>query len=323
MKLGVILPHTKLFGGVKRFFELGNIFIDKGHEFFVFTPEGLAPNWFDFNGKVNILDSLPSYSLDALFFVEVKALTNVLEAKAKNKIFYHVTTKGILKDILSHKDITIFANSTNVYNADVKRYGIKPIKAFGGVHCRELTTKIKKHSNTINIMVFGRLNRKNKGTHIVIKACERLYKRNKNIKLLLFDSPTDTQGKELIEKFTCKLPYEFIVNHPTNKNYMLFERADIFVSAERRGGWCNTCIEALAANVPIIATKTGTNDFLIPNETGLLVNRNSFSISRAINKLLKSEDLRNKLATNGRKYVKKFDWKILANNISKYLEDKI
>ena len=41
MKLGVLLPHTKLYGGVKRFLELGNIFVEKGHDFYVFTPDGL------------------------------------------------------------------------------------------------------------------------------------------------------------------------------------------------------------------------------------------------------------------------------------------
>ena len=36
MHLGVILPHTKLYGGVKRFLELGNIFIELGHTFTVY-----------------------------------------------------------------------------------------------------------------------------------------------------------------------------------------------------------------------------------------------------------------------------------------------
>ena len=39
MNLGVLLPHTKLYGGVKRFLELGNIFVTKGHRFIVFTPD--------------------------------------------------------------------------------------------------------------------------------------------------------------------------------------------------------------------------------------------------------------------------------------------
>lgn len=324
MKLGVILPHTKLFGGVKRFFELGNIFIDKGHEFIVFTPEGLAPDWFNFNGKIDVLNNLSSYSLDALFFVEVKVLKNVLEAKAKNKIFYYVITKKILKDIVKHPEIKIFANSTNVYEYAKKHYRIESFKAFGGVDVKKFaTTSPKTISDEITVMVYGRLNRKRKGARFVIRACERLYRRGKKIKLLLFDTPVDEKSKELIEKFTCKVPHEFVLNHPVNDNKSLFRRGDIFVSAEKRAGWSNTSAEAMASEVAVIATKSGTKDIIINNETGLVIRRNSFSIAKAINKLINSEELRNKLAANGRKYIEKFDWEILANNIYKYLEDKV
>lgn len=44
MILGVLLPHTKLYGGVKRFLELGNIFVEQGHRFIVFTPDGKGPD---------------------------------------------------------------------------------------------------------------------------------------------------------------------------------------------------------------------------------------------------------------------------------------
>ena len=55
MHLGVILPHTKLYGGVKRFLELGNIFIELGHTFTVYTVEGKSPSWYDFKGETKNL----------------------------------------------------------------------------------------------------------------------------------------------------------------------------------------------------------------------------------------------------------------------------
>ena len=52
MRLGVLLPHTKLYGGVKRFLELGNIFVEKGHDFCVYTPDATPPDWFSYKGRM-------------------------------------------------------------------------------------------------------------------------------------------------------------------------------------------------------------------------------------------------------------------------------
>ena len=66
MILGVLLPHTKLYGGVKRFLELGNIFVDKGHRFIAFTPDGNGPDWFDFKGEMATFSEIGNVQLDAL-----------------------------------------------------------------------------------------------------------------------------------------------------------------------------------------------------------------------------------------------------------------
>ncbi len=47
MKIAVILPHIKLFGGVKRYLELGNVFVDMGHQFIIYVPEKAKIDWFE------------------------------------------------------------------------------------------------------------------------------------------------------------------------------------------------------------------------------------------------------------------------------------
>ncbi len=323
MNIGVVLPHTKLFGGIKRFFELGNFFVERGHEFTVYTPDAENPEWFDFVGKIDFLKNINKTELDFLFFVETAALDVVVEAKAKHKIFYHVIERAILKKVLAHDEIEIFANSTNIYNFVKRRYGVESFKAFGGVNTKKFTSEKRKQSDTINIMAYGRLSRKRKGTHLVIRACERLYKKYKNIKLILFDTATDAESMKEINDFDCKLPFEFITNYPVRDNNDLYHKADIFVSGEKRAGWSNTTAEAMAAGLSIVSTKSGTIDFLIHNKTGILVRRNSFSIGRGIKKLIVSEDLRNKLSENGRKEVEKFEWEILADKILEYFKTKL
>ena len=319
---GVILPHCQLFGGIRRFFELGEIFVREGHEMIILTPEGKAPAWFDSSCKIDKLENIGQYSFSALFTTEPLFLDSLLKGNAKNKIFYHVGPRASLKDILKHKEVTVFVNSTNMLLFDKKKYGIDAVRAFGGVHIPADIKIIDKNKEPFVIMCYGRLSRRGKGTHIVVKAAEKLYKKGYNIKLLLFDSPIDEKSKNLIQKFTSIVPHEFILNHPVKENDILFKKADVFVAVEKKGGWSNTAAEAMAAGVPVIASNTGTRDFVIHNETGLKVFRHSYFVANALIKLINDIQLRQKLATNGREKMKDFSWEQLAHYIIEYVKDR-
>lgn len=323
LRMAAILPHTKLFGGVKRFFELGKVFESHGHKFLIFTPEGLHPEWCVKPCAVEKLENLERYQLDALFITEVDFLQDLVSANTRLRIFYHVGPRAKLSAVLEHKDIVVFANSTTMYELDKRKYGIHAIKAFGGIHIPETSSHTVDHEGPFTVMAYGRLTRKGKGTSLVVKACEALYKKGYNIKLLLFDSPIDDLSKEKIAGFRCNVPFEFIVDHPVSENNALFSKADVFVAAEKKGGWSNTAAEALAAGVPLIGTSTGTKDFLIHNKTGLLVWRHSYFIRKAIEKLMKDPGLRRALAINGREKIREFNWQNLARFIETYVSSKL
>lgn len=322
-KFAVILPHTLLFGGVRRFFELGEIFIRHGHQMFVFTPEGKRPDWFNFSATVDALSNLPNYQLDCIFITEPVFLQNMLDADAALKIFYHVGPRASLTEVLKHKEIIVFSNSTNMYLRNKKKYGIETVKALGGVHIPVTAKEIKLPQDPFVIMCYGRLSRKGKGTGIVVKAAEKLYSRGNNVKLVLFDAPLDEKGRKQIAAFKPKVPFEFIVDHPVEKNEALFKRADVFVAVEKKGGWSNTAAEALSAGVPLVASNTGTNDFLVDGVTGIKVWRHSFFVRRAIKKLMDDIELQKTLASNGRAKMKTLSWEALAGFIMNFVDDKI
>ena len=319
-KISVILPNCRLFGGVRRFFELGEIFIQKGHQMYIFTPDGIGPDWFQFSGTVDKLDNLHQYNLTLLFITEPVFLINLVNAQAALKVFYHVGPRASLSGVLKHSDIFIFSNSTNMYVYDKKKYGIETIKAIGGVHIPETAKEISSDQNPFTIMCYGRLARKGKGTNIVVKAAERLYKKGLPVKLLLFDSPLDDKGRKQLLDFKPKLPFEFIIDHPVNENAALFKRANVFVAVEKKGGWSNTAAEALASGVPLIASNTGTNDFLEYNVTGLKVWRHSYFVQRAILRLMGDIPLQKKLADQGREKMREFSWNTLADFILHFIE---
>lgn len=311
MNIGVILPHSKLYGGVKRFFELGNLFENDGHSFTVFNEKGDTPDWFTFKGKITTIDEISKYNLDVLFFTDPLYYQVVVSANSKRNIFYFVKGRENLKQIVKDKAFEIFTNSSNLYEECISRYGVKPFKAFGGINTEMYKPQTYASRNSYDpfvVLTFGRLSKKRKGTRFIVKACEKIYRHNTNIKLLLFDTPTDKEARDAIENFNAKVPFEFIVNHPYEKNPEIFHRADLYVAAEYKTGYSNTSAEAMACGIPVIGTKSGTRDFLENGKTGLVVSRSSSSIARAIELLMNDEPLRHNLADAGRKKIEEYSW---------------
>jgi glycosyltransferase involved in cell wall biosynthesis len=318
LKIGVVLPTTKLFGGVRRFFELGKLWKVHATELIIFTPDGLPAPWF--NGRITVekLNTILNYTLDAIFFTETTFLEDILRSNAKIKIFYHVGPRVKLGPVLKHENIRIWANSAGMAKHDKDKYGIEPESAIGGVHLADpvkYSNEKFTERNPFVVMAFGRLSRKGKGTMLVVRACEKLFKNGVPVKLLLYDTPIDAKSEKLIRDFKTKVPFEFVLNHPVDDNPSLFKRAHVFVSAEGKGGWSNSSAEAMAAGVPVIGTKIGTTDFLKDGVTGLVVWRFSYFIRKAILRLYLDNGLRIQLAENGRKEIEKFSWKKLAEII--------
>lgn len=324
MIIGALLPHVKLYGGIKRFLELGNQFVDLGHRFIAFSPTGEAPNWFQFKGEFKPFSELNIIQPDAIFFTELSLLNNILTSNAKRKIYYIVNPSVNLRKIKKYKEIDFFANSTNLLQRAKKKYGIAAFPALGGVNLKNFPVKQLKPVNPgepFTVMAYGRIAEGRKGTMYAVRACEKLQRKGYNVKLLLFDTPVTEKIQKAIDSFKTSVPYEFVLNHPVEENVQLYHRADIFVAPEKKTGYANTVVEAMASGIPVVATTSGTKDLLIHNKTGLLVTRNSYRICNAIVKLISNYDFCVELTKNARLNVEKLDWSILAERIVNHINE--
>ena len=324
MRLGVLLPHTKLYGGVKRFLELGNVFVEKGHDFCVYTPDGTPPDWFHYNGRMGTFEQAATDELDALWTTTTSYVPMMVDTHARHKIFYHVRIKENLRDIVRHPDVEIFACSTNVYEHDLRRYHRQPFLAVGGVTMANYQAKSSyatKDGQPFVVMGYGRIAERVKGTKYVVKACERLYRKGYNIRLLLFDTALSADWQQKLDEFTCKCPFDFVKNHPFERNSELFNRADCFVSAEnpRYSGWNNTVAEAMACGLPVISTCAGTKDLLEDGVNGIRSARWVCCFQKHIARLYHDEQLRQRLGTAARQHVQQYDWQLLADRILQHL----
>jgi glycosyltransferase involved in cell wall biosynthesis len=321
MKFAAILPNTKLYGGVKRFFELGSVLCNRGHEFYVYTPEGKAPDWYHGVVVTRRLDQLHDMTYDAVFITEFIFSKELLECRSRLKVFYFVRASDSLRPLRKLPGVEVFVNSSNVYEIARRKFGIEAYQAYGGInlslyHPKEVVEKTGDEPFTI--MTYGRLAERKKGTHLVVRACERLKRKGYSVRLLLFDTPVNENALRQIKEFKTSVPFEFVLNHPYERNVELYHRADVFVAAEKNAGISNTAAEAMASGIAVVGTTSGTRDFLIDGVTGVVVSRWSWRIASGIEKLINNYELRKSMALAGRKQIESLSWDSLADTILKH-----
>jgi len=89
MKIGAILPHLGVVGGVRRFLELGNIFTRRGIDYTVFSKKGPRCGWFKCDFKIKDWSAIEA---DYILIGDPPSF-KVLD-KIKGKIFIYVLAAG-------------------------------------------------------------------------------------------------------------------------------------------------------------------------------------------------------------------------------------
>ena len=332
LRISAILPHLFIFGGVRRYIELGNALISRGHAFEIYTPEGEECTWLDFKGTIRKISELADNESEVLITGSPEFVDTLVNSTARIKIFY-LQIEGLReeKEIVRNDKIYVMVNSSGLARRVKKKYDIKPLDGIGGVNtslfrpyqdtgCSEIDyTKGRDDTNPLRVLCYGRLSRPRKGTRFVVEAVRGLYRKGIHLELHLFDSA----GKGIEDPrvgFNPGVPYRFYLNLSQKSLCKMYNYADIFVSAEHRAGWSNTTAEASACGLPVVCTTSGTSDFAINGKSALVVPmRNSFFIARAIKKLYENPELRCSIARNARKVIEEYSWEKVAYKIERQL----
>lgn len=314
MKIAALLPHVEIFGGVRRYLELGNEFVRRGHQFLLYTPEGQPPHWLEFKGEIRPLATAFQENHDIVLCSEYSLLNDFIACPAKVKFFYFVLARHPLEKKVVRLPFRFLANSSGLARYFSRRYGLHCEVAAGGINPALFHPQKREGSQEeFRVLCYGRIYRRRKGIHLVVKAVEKLWKKYPETKLLLFDSPVKGESRDPREILKTPVPYEFFWNLPQNKMAWLYSQADVFVSAEWRAGWSNPTAEAMACGIAVVCTPAGTQDFALPGKTALVVRWPlPFLLARQIEKLKKDKTLRSHLAEAGRHQILKFTWEALA-----------
>lgn len=204
-------------------------------------------------------------------------------------------------------------------------------REYSGDELFSLKQKLKKGAvDDIFLITTSRLVKKN-AIDEVIRALPLLEQRVKF--LILGIGPDEVMLRALAEELKVSGRVKFLRQIPHEEMPKYLAVSDIFIRPSRSEGLGNSFLEAMAAGLPVIATRVGgIPDFLFDPEknrdhepTGLFCEvDNPESIASQVKRLILDESLRTRLTTNAKKLViEKYDWNLIAKDMKEKVFDKL
>lgn len=193
----------------------------------------------------------------------------------------------------------IIAVSEAVRGSLIKNYFLSPQKVFtvyNGVDIEKFEARNSTPKENKTILYLGRLDR-DKGLSLLLRAVA-------NFQLLIVgDGPEKTRLEKQAKELGLSDVVEFVGQVPYEETPKYYQAADVFVlPSEALEGLPMTVIEAMAAGLPVVASRVGgVPEAVIEGETGLLVEPgNVEELSAALQKLLTDDVLREKMGRRAR-----------------------
>ena len=323
MRIATFLPHVGVFGGVRRLLELGNAWVAMGHEVTLFHPDGTTPGWLPYAGRTRPLaEAGTAEPSDAAFALAPESWTAFREHRARHHVYYCVIEgdPGLTRAI-ADPQVILAANSGPLRRAVARRARRPVLDGTGGISLTQFRPDPSRRSPApLRVLVNGRRSRVKKGTDLVLRALAPLEGRVPAFEVVLFDSVGPQNRQDPREGAALPENARFVLNPSQAELVALYQSAHVFVAAERKAGWCNTALEALACGCALVCTRSGTIDFARHHENALVVHRHPFFLRRALRRLLAEDVRREKLAAAGPASAVPWAWPRLAAKLIAGLE---
>ena len=171
----------------------------------------------------------------------------------------------------------------------------------------------------IVVITTGRLVLKN-AVDVVLRAMSLL---GPSYKFLSLGDGADLEKLNDLSKslgLENRVVFNKFVSHSELPPYL--QASDIFVRPSRSEGLGNSFLEAMAAGIPVVATRVGgIPDFITDGETGLFCEvDNPNNLAQKIEKLAKDRESRSYIVEKSKKLVKdRYTWQPIAESIKKIL----
>ncbi|AKF09666.1 glycosyltransferase [Sandaracinus amylolyticus] len=319
-----LLPHTKVFGGVNRFFELARQFAKLGVRFVIAQPENretqVAGTRSDYpDVEVKLYSEVIDQEWDVVLCGDAFGGVMLTMPLFRAKVMAVYLLNGWGRSPLNHAQIAavnpdvIIANSS--YSA-AQYVGYAPTVVPGGVDLETFRPPPQRRPRgpRLKIGAYPGRRKPSKRFEDTLEACESLHARGVPLELHAFD-----QGPLHLD---VKFPVVFHGALQKERVREFFWDMDVMVCAEEDGGWSNPAAEAMASGTPLVCTDAGTIDYAIHEETAIVVpRRDPAAIVAGIERLYRDPELAERLRIAGLARIRGFGWPQVARDLLDALQD--
>jgi glycosyltransferase involved in cell wall biosynthesis len=184
------------------------------------------------------------------------------------------------------------------------------------VHCGvdlERFKPVEKKNDRVPVILSVSWLRKIKGIEYLVEACAILKKRGHSFRCMIIGGGEERENIERMIQ-DCDLSDRVVIEgaHPRAKIVSLLGTADIFVLPSLSEGIPVALMEAMAMELPVVATRiTGIPELVTDGESGFLVEpRNPEEIAGKVEKIFESPELGRRMGRKAREKVnREFDLK--------------
>lgn len=172
---------------------------------------------------------------------------------------------------------------------------------------------VERKKGSCKVLYIGALVR-HKGVDFLLRAFKWVSERRRGCRLLIVG---DGAEKDRLMGLRDELEVETEFCGYVDDISGILRESDVLVLPSRDEGFGLVLLEAMAAGLPVVATRVGgIPEIVRHNENGLLVERGDVNaLADAILKVLEDEDLRNRLVEGGLKTVERFSWSRMAGEV--------
>ena len=235
---------------------------------------------------------------------------------------YHSLTKFITKSIWNNSSF-IVANSNSLKESCNKFSPTHNVKVITNGVDGEIFYPLRDKNyseNSINLLYVSRLTLQKK-IGVLIKACAILNTRGTtNFKLTVVgDGHLKNEMFQKIKEYKIENKVNFSGWKNLEELPDIYRNADVFILPSVMEGMSSVALQAMACGLPIIASRVqGFEQVLEDNVNGLFAEYNNpDDFANAIEKLIKSKELREKMSKKSMEKSKDFLW---GNIAKQYLE---
>ncbi len=249
--------------------------------------------------------------------------------KCKKKIYSSLIQRRILREASALHAIT----SREVESIKNFKINNKIVVIENGIDLREFQTLPPKQQlaeyfpelrNKEIILFLGRLHI-NKGLDILIRAFGRIIEKRPEARLLLVGPDENGYKKQIVRLIHAENIAEKVIFTGLlvgEKKRSALSGADLFVLPSYSEGFSISILEAMAAGLPVVITKSCNFPEVEKQNAGIVINPDVGELAEAMYKLLANIEIRRKMGENGKKLImEKYNWEVISDKMLNLYSD--